>query len=74
MLLGASRAMMKSDFFLGPDKDLSKAELEALVHVKTGVRVSEWAYRKLELADLIEEGLRGWQLTQAGGFRLASGK
>ena len=54
--------------------DLSTAELEALMHVKTGVRVSEWAYRKLELADLIEEGLRGWQLTQAGGFRLESGK
>jgi hypothetical protein len=49
--------MRKSDFFWGPPKDLTKDELEALMHVKVGVRVSEWAYQRLEVADLIEKGL-----------------
>jgi hypothetical protein len=66
--------MMKPDFFLGPDKDLTKDELEALLHVKAGVRVSEWAYTKLEMVELVEKGLRGWKLTQAGEHRLAAGK
>jgi hypothetical protein len=66
--------MTNSDFFLGPPKDLAKDELEALMHVKAGVRVSEWAYQKLELADLIEKGLGGWKLTTAGEHRLRAGK
>ena len=61
-------------FFLGPIRDLTKDELEALMNVKAGVRVSEWAYTKLELDDLVEKGLGGWKLTQAGEHRLAAGK
>ena len=65
---------MKSDFFLGPDRDLTKDEIEALLHVKAGVRLSEWAYTRLQMADLIESGIYGWKLTQAGDCRLAAGK
>ena len=64
----------KTDFFWGPERDLTKDELAALTDVKAGVRVSEWWYRKLEVADLIEKGLGGWKLTKAGEFRLAAGK
>ena len=66
--------MSKSDLFLGPDRDLTKDELEALLHVKAGVRVPDWAYTKLQMADLIEMGIYGWKLTEAGNFRLAAGK
>jgi hypothetical protein len=69
-----SAAMTTSGFFLGPDRDLTKEELEALMNVKAGVLNSEWFYRKLEMADLIEQGLHGWQLTKAGEFRLRAGK
>ena len=62
------------EFFLGPEKDLTRNEVEALMSVKAGVRVSESAYRTLEANDLIEKGLGGWKLTQAGTFRLAAGK
>ena len=55
-------------------KDLTKDELEALLHIKAGARVSEWACTKLELADLIEKGLGGWKLTKAGEFRLVAKK
>ena len=53
-------------FYLGPDRDLTKDELEALLNIKAGVRVSEWYYTKLEATDLIEKGLGGWKLTDAG--------
>ncbi len=66
--------MTKSDFFLGPDRDLTKDEIEALLHVKAGVRVPDWAYTKLQMADLIEMGIYGWKLTKAGDFRLATGR
>ena len=66
--------MNTSGFFLGPDRTLTKDELEALMSVKGGVQVSEWHYTKLESADLIEKGLHGWQLTDAGEFRLAAGR
>lgn len=66
--------MTKSDFFLGPDRDLTKDEIEALLHVKAGVRVPDWAYTKLQMADLIETGIYGWKLTEAGALRLAAGR
>ncbi len=66
--------MNTSGFFLGPDRDLTDDELEALTHVKAGVLVSEWWYRKLEMAELVEKGLGGWHVTQAGEHRLAAGK
>ena len=66
--------MITSGFFLGPDRVLTKDELEALMEVKAGVLVSEWWYRRLEMADLIEKGLGGWKLTRAGEYRLAAGK
>jgi hypothetical protein len=66
--------MNTSGFFLGPDRVLTKDELEALVHVKAGVRISERAYTKLEVAELIEKSLEGWKLTQGGEYRLASGR
>jgi hypothetical protein len=64
--------MTKSDLYLGPPRDLTPNELDALMHVREGVRISEGLYYKLELRDLIEKGLDGWQLTEAGEFRLAS--
>ncbi len=66
--------MTKSDFFLGPPRDLTRDELEALLHVKAAVRISDALYYKLELRDLVEKGLSGWKLTQAGEHRLAAGK
>jgi hypothetical protein len=35
--------MNTSGFFLGPDRELTKDELEALLNVKAGVVNSEWA-------------------------------
>jgi hypothetical protein len=64
--------MGASYFFLGPDRNLTSDELEALMNVKAGVRNSEWFCTKLEAADLIEKGLGGWQLTRAGEFRLTA--
>jgi hypothetical protein len=66
--------MIKSDLFLGPPRDLTREELEALLHVKTGVRISGGLYCRLELRELVEKGLGGWKLTQAGEHRLAAGK
>jgi hypothetical protein len=66
--------MNTSGFFLGPDRDLTSDELEALLNVKAGVLVSAWWYARLEMADLVEKGLNGWKLTQAGEYRLAAGK
>jgi hypothetical protein len=66
--------MEKSTFFLGPSRGLTKDEIEALLSVKAGVRLPEGAYHQLEMADLIEKGLGGWVLTDAGQFRLAAGK
>ena len=66
--------MTTSDLFLGPPRDLTSQELEALLHVKAGARISEGLYYRLELRDLVEKGLGGWKLTQAGEHRLAAGK
>jgi hypothetical protein len=66
--------MNKSDFFLGPPRDLTRVELDALLHVKAGIRVSNALCYRLELRDLIEEGLGAWRLTKAGELRLAAGK
>jgi hypothetical protein len=66
--------MNKSRFFYGPPRDLTREELEALQHVKAGVRVSDGMYYRLELRELVEKGLHGWQLTKAGELRLAAGK
>lgn len=67
-------SMMQPDFFLGRPRDLTREELEALWHVKAGIRISEALYYRLELRDLIKKGFRGWQLTDAGEFRLAAEK
>ena len=66
--------MSTSGFFLGPDRALSKDEIEALMNFKAGVLVSERYYTKLETADLIGKGLGGWRLTKAGEYRLRAGK
>jgi hypothetical protein len=66
--------MTKSDFFLGPPRDLTREELEALLHVKAGVQISEGLYHRLELRDLIEKAPSGWKLTIAGECRLGAGK
>jgi hypothetical protein len=66
--------MNDSGFYLGPDRVLAKEELEALTSVKAGVRISEWFYTKLEVAELIEKGLGGWKLTAGGEYRLRAGK
>ena len=66
--------MRRSQFFLGPEKELTKDELEALMNVKAGVRVSDFYYTKLQMADLVESGIHGWKLTWAGECRLATGK
>jgi hypothetical protein len=66
--------MKISQFFLGPEGNLSKEQLEALLAMKAGVPLTDSTYLQLELADLIEKGLGGWVLTKAGEFRLAAGK
>jgi hypothetical protein len=66
--------MTKSDIFLGPPRDLTREELEALLHVKAGVRIFEGLYTKLELRELIVKAPSGWRLTLAGERRLAAGK
>ena len=74
MVAVALAIMNTSGFFLGPDRELTKDELEALLNVKAGVLNSEWAYNRLEMAELIEKGLGGWKLTRAGEYRLRAGK
>jgi hypothetical protein len=64
--------MNTSGFFLGPHRDLTKDELESLTDVEAGFFVSERACTKLEMLDLVEKGLSGWKLTQAGEHRLAA--
>jgi len=64
----------KTALFWGPDRDLTKDELQALMSVKAGMLVTELFYTKLESEDLIEKGLRGWRLTASGQYRLAAGK
>ena len=66
--------MTNSDLFLGPPRDLTAEELQALLHVREGVRISEGLYYRLELRDLVEKGLGGWKLTLAGKHRLVAGK
>jgi len=66
--------MHTSEFFLGPDRQLTQLELDDLLSVKAGVRLSDGAYRHLEMVDLVEKGLRGWVLTDAGNARLIAGK
>ena len=66
--------MRKSHFFLGPEGNLSKEQLEVLLAVKAGAQLTNSTYHQLELADLIDKGLGGWVLTKAGEFRLAAGK
>jgi hypothetical protein len=69
----ASRSM-NTFIFLGPERDLTKDEIEALMHIKAGVLVSDLACRNLEMENLIERRLGGWNLTVAGECRLAAGK
>jgi len=66
--------MMKSDLFLGPPRDLTDEELKALRTVRSGTRISGNIRTRLELRDLIQEGLNGWKLTTAGELRLSAGK
>jgi hypothetical protein len=66
--------MNKSRFFLGPDRDLTTDEIQALTRIQAGASVTERARRNLELVELVAEGLDGWTLTRAGKLRLAQGK
>jgi hypothetical protein len=66
--------MTKSDFFLGPPRDLTRDEMDALLHVKAGVRISEGQYYRLVLRDLVQKAPAGWKLTNTGELRLAAGK
>jgi hypothetical protein len=63
-----------SGFYLGPDRDLRKDELEALRDIKAGVLVSDLTCHKLELENLVERRLGGWMLTPTGEHRLKAGK
>ena len=69
-----SAIMNRSDFFLGPDRDLTSDEIEALLNVKAGVKLPHLTCHKLELENLVERRLGGWKLTQTGEHRLAAGK
>ena len=60
--------MMKSDFFLGPDRDLTKDEIQALLHVKARMRVSEMGLAKLQMAALSSAAFYRWSSTRAGDF------
>ena len=66
--------MNKTRFFYGPPRDLSREELEALLNIKAGISVADGMCYRLELRDLVEKGLKSWQLTKAGEHRLAAGK
>jgi hypothetical protein len=66
--------MSTSDFFLGPDRDLTNDEIKALTDIKAGVQISQQICHKLELENLVERRLGGWRLTQAGEFRLGAEK
>jgi hypothetical protein len=66
--------MNKTSFYYGPPRDLTPEELEALCDVRAGIWVSEGMRYRLELRDLVEKGLPGWQLTKTGEMRLAAGK
>jgi hypothetical protein len=56
-----------------PEAMNSREELEALLRVKVCVRVTDGMYYSLELRDLVEKGLKNWQLTKAGEYQLAAG-
>ena len=67
--------MNKSQFFLGPERDLSAEEIEALTHIQAGQPVPARVRHRLELDELIDGNLSGgWMLTRAGVFRLAARK
>ena len=73
--LGQRPAIMnRSEFFLGPDRDLASDELEALHKIKAGVALPHLTCHKLELENLVERRLGGWKLTPTGEHRLAAGK
>ena len=67
--------MNKSQFFLGPERDLSGEEIDALNHIQAGQPVAGRIRQRLELDELIVGNLGGgWKLTRAGVFRLAARK
>jgi hypothetical protein len=68
--------MKTSEFFLGPERPLTRDELDAMQSIKAGVKLSEAAYSRLELSDLIAKSLDPgrWALTEAGETRLAEGQ
>lgn len=67
-------SMLRYSFHPGPLEDLTGEEVRALEQVASGLGVSAVMYQKLELGNLIKEGLGGWTLTEEGSYRLAQGK
>ena len=71
----ASAPMNKSQFFLGPERDLTSDDIDALIHVQAGRAVPAHVRHRLEVDELIVGNLSGgWTLTRAGVFRLAARK
>jgi hypothetical protein len=66
--------MNTSGIFLGPHRDLTKDEIEALKDIKAGVALPRLTCHKLEFENLVERRLGGWKLTPTGEFRLDAGK
>jgi hypothetical protein len=71
----ASAPMNKSQFFLGPERDLTSDEIDALIHIQAGRPVAARLRHRLEIDELVDGNLSGgWKLTRAGVFRLAARK
>jgi hypothetical protein len=67
--------MNKSQFFLGPERELARDEIEALHRIQAGEAVAPRMRQALEAEELVAKKLGGgWKLTRAGVFRLAARK
>jgi hypothetical protein len=67
--------MNKSQFFLGPERDLTGDEIDALFRIQAGQPVPDRIRHRLEVDELVAAKLSGgWKLTRAGVFRLAARK
>lgn len=66
--------MKLSPFHPGPLEELTTQEIEALLAIKHGRKVTAGMYMRLELLALIGDSLNGSVLTPEGDWRLSAGK
>ena len=65
--------MRKSPFHPGPLDALTQECLEDLRRIKQGEALTARKYVRLEVDELIQQGLDGWMLTEVGQYRLERG-